>query len=197
MRGFGTVCMIALCLLGCSNFDVLPHPGQPYAVILDPGESFTVVAVDGKPPERAHHWLHTVVPSVVVKPGVHVVTVKLDSPLSNETEPRIETISGSFEDGKGYGLELRDGKFAFVERAQLRSGRFRSKEKHDVEAVARVGLIYGQSFEPSDEGKQLILCGELPDDNPQKRFEVLLVTLQPATPPSPKTIVPSRADGTQ
>jgi hypothetical protein len=45
MRGFGLVCMIALCLLGCSNFDALPRPGQPYALILDPVESFTVVAV--------------------------------------------------------------------------------------------------------------------------------------------------------
>ena len=45
MRGFGMVCMIALCLLGCSNFDALPRPGQPYALILDPVESFTVVAV--------------------------------------------------------------------------------------------------------------------------------------------------------
>jgi hypothetical protein len=111
--------MIALCLLGCSNFDVLPRPGQPGALIQDPVESFTVVAVDGKPPERAHHWLHTVVPSVVVKPGVHVVTVKLHSPLSNETEPRIETVSGSFEDGKCYGLEMSDGKYTFVERSQL------------------------------------------------------------------------------
>jgi beta-lactamase regulating signal transducer with metallopeptidase domain len=57
-------------------------------------------------------------------------------------------------------------------------------------------LFYGQSFEPF-EGKRTFLHFHSPDDNPQKRLEVLLVTLQPATSPSPKTTAPSRVGGTQ
>jgi hypothetical protein len=46
-------------------------------------------------------------------------------------------------------------------------------------------LFYGQSFEPF-EGKQTFVKFVLPDWNLPNRLEVLLVTLQPATPPSPK-----------
>ena len=56
-------------------------------------------------------------------------------------------------------------------------------------------LLYsGLSFEPF-EGKQTFLYFQPPEWNLQNRLEVLLVTLQPAISPSPKTIVPSRAGG--
>ena len=114
------VCIFALGLCGCSSSDVLPRPGQPYAVINDTTlGKFEVVAVDGKAPERAYHWLHTDVPNVVVKPGMHAVTVRLTSPLNSETKPRLATVSALFEDRKLYIPELQNDEITFVERSPL------------------------------------------------------------------------------
>lgn len=61
---------------------------------------YEIVAVDGKPPVRASHWLVTVVPFVIVPAGQHRLTVrhanfKLDSVKTENTfELEIEVIDG-------------------------------------------------------------------------------------------------------
>jgi hypothetical protein len=78
----------------------------PHAVINDVavpgGAPYKIVAVDGNPVERCQHWIHTVVPYVVVAPGTH--TLSLDVYPGKDLQPA--TVVGSFEAGKRYRLEV-------------------------------------------------------------------------------------------
>lgn len=66
--------------------------------------AYCVVAVDGKPAQRAKSSVVTVIPMVVVEPGEHTLTI-------GEA-----TVTATFEAGKSYLIKSEDGELSVVEK---------------------------------------------------------------------------------
>ena len=107
------VLVTALC--GCISS--AGRPAAQYARVDDvTGEApfvsgYCVVAVDGKPVQRARSAVDTVIPIALIDPGEHTLSVKIRG-----AEPPAEmTVSARFEEGKRYRLKRENGEVSVVE----------------------------------------------------------------------------------
>ena len=78
---------------------------------LDSG--YKVVAVDGKPVERARSSIDTVVPVAIIQPGTHTLSIEPHFGATLEAT----TVSAAFEAGKRYRLKFEDEGVTVVEDA--------------------------------------------------------------------------------
>jgi hypothetical protein len=100
--------IVGMALCGCvsspANF------GARHAIIDDVTDKspyisgYCVVAVDGKPPQRAKSPTVTTIPMVMVEHGEHTITI-------GET-----TVTANFEAGKGYRIKSENGDLSVVEK---------------------------------------------------------------------------------
>jgi len=82
------------------------------------GAEYEVIEVDGQPPERSKHGLFvTVVPTVLVTPGLHTLTLTLKRTefgfMPSESEN--EVISITVANGARYRLIRENGKASIIE----------------------------------------------------------------------------------
>jgi hypothetical protein len=68
------LCLGFLCLLGTGC--ALDNASKRMARVNDRVGGFKIAAVDGQPPVRWHHSLHSVLPVVLVEPGQHRFTTE-------------------------------------------------------------------------------------------------------------------------
>ncbi len=64
--------------MGCSVLKIDSSEWEGMAIIVDSFGGPTVKEIDGKPPKRMSHEIHTLVPNVYVKPGFHVFKIEND-----------------------------------------------------------------------------------------------------------------------
>lgn len=97
-----TLLLLALSIVsGCNGVN---KQFEGKATISDDPHYYTIVAVDGKDPERAqHHGLHTVAPNVLVTPGSHEFTIlystKEGNPILTDLERKEITIEATVKEG--------------------------------------------------------------------------------------------------
>ena len=99
---------------------------RPHAVINDMTvrpefeTGYRVVAVDGKPVERAHgkvpSSISSIAPLAWVEPGTHKLTLQMDNDLKakNSDQPQELTISAKLEAEKKYRIAKKNGTVALV-----------------------------------------------------------------------------------
>ena len=99
---------------------------RPHAVINDMTvrpefeTGYRVVAVDGKPVERAHgkvpSSISSIAPLAWVQPGKHSLTLQMDNDLKEKHAelPQEVTISAKLEADKRYRIAMKDGTAALV-----------------------------------------------------------------------------------
>jgi len=113
MRSLALLLVVGVTLCGCS---VSQTPG-PHATINDVAakpqldSGYRLIAVDGRPVERARSALATVVPFALVEPGRRALT------LEAKRDPALEhvTISAELEEGKRYRFAVEGGNIVVVE----------------------------------------------------------------------------------
>ncbi|MDZ4819207.1 MAG: hypothetical protein SGJ20_09570 [Planctomycetota bacterium] len=71
---------------------------------------YSVIAVDGRPVERASHPIHTVVPQALIPAGTHTLALDAD-----DDPTKVATVTAHFEAGKSYQLEMTDGQLGIAE----------------------------------------------------------------------------------
>lgn len=88
-----------------------------YAIVDDvtgkaPSESgYCVVAVDGKPVQRARSGVDTVIPMALIDPGEHELSLN----TRNAGSPAETIVSATFEAGKRYRIKNENGEVSVVE----------------------------------------------------------------------------------
>jgi hypothetical protein len=118
MCKFAVISIVAAASCGCIS---APGPfGDRHAIVNDvsvkaPLDSgYRVVAVDGKPAERARSAVVTVVPFVLVQAGEHKLSLE---PKNGESLAATD-VTATFDSGKRYRIQRENGVVSVIEEAE-------------------------------------------------------------------------------
>lgn len=105
MRGISLLAgpLLACSVLGCRSVQDVAHVDDRT------GGTYRLVAVDGRPVQRASHPLVTVVPEAIVEPGSHAFTVTRDD------ADDAQTFVAQVDSGRRYRIAEDDGELRLTE----------------------------------------------------------------------------------